>query len=173
MTETKLENKSKQAFSRWVPPFLSDDWWKQSNRNTKNQTTPKSLLFHTLLEWSSSFNLFPCYNFLEMLDLCILSVWCTVFHVHPWCTWFFSFNTIPLFIKKKGGHPSIYEVYNWGPKQSKTQITSIHHIKNQRNRKTSMIDIHSDSVLKKKSLNCVLESSKHRLFLSHQMHHIK
>ena len=33
----------------------------------------KSLLFHTLLEWSSSFNLFPS-NFLEMLDFCNLSV---------------------------------------------------------------------------------------------------
>ena len=28
----------------------------------------KSLLFHTLLEWSSSFNLFPCSNFLEILN---------------------------------------------------------------------------------------------------------
>ena len=34
----------------------------------------KSLLLHTLLEWSSSFNLFPCSNFLEMLDLCNLCV---------------------------------------------------------------------------------------------------
>ena len=33
----------------------------------------KSLLFHTLLEWSSSFNIFPS-NFLEMLDFCNLSV---------------------------------------------------------------------------------------------------
>ena len=33
----------------------------------------KSLLLHTLLEWSSSFNLFPS-NFLEMLDLCNLCV---------------------------------------------------------------------------------------------------
>ena len=34
----------------------------------------KSLLLHTLLEWSPSFNLFPCSNFLEMLDLCNLCV---------------------------------------------------------------------------------------------------
>ena len=34
----------------------------------------KSLLLHTLLGWSSSFNLFPCSNFLEMLDLCNLCV---------------------------------------------------------------------------------------------------
>ena len=34
----------------------------------------KSLLFHTLLEWRSSFNLFPCSNFLEMLDHCNLGV---------------------------------------------------------------------------------------------------
>ena len=34
----------------------------------------KSLHFHTLLEWSLSFNLFPRSNFLEMLDLCNLSV---------------------------------------------------------------------------------------------------
>ena len=60
----------------------------------------KSLLFYTLLEWSSFFNLFPCSNIFEMLDLCNLSVWCTVFHVHPRCTWFL-FNIIPLFIKKK------------------------------------------------------------------------
>ena len=60
----------------------------------------KSLLLHTLLEWSSSFNLFPCSNLLEMLDLCNFCVWCTVFHVHPRCTWLLI-NTIPLFIKKK------------------------------------------------------------------------
>ena len=30
----------------------------------------KSLLLHTFLEWSSSFNLYTCSNFLEMLDLC-------------------------------------------------------------------------------------------------------
>ena len=34
----------------------------------------KSLLFYTLLEWSSFFNLFPCSNIFEMLDLCNLSV---------------------------------------------------------------------------------------------------
>ena len=34
----------------------------------------KSLLLHTLLEWSPSFNLFPCSNFLKMLDLCNLCV---------------------------------------------------------------------------------------------------
>ena len=43
----------------------------------------KSLLLHTLLEWSYSFNLFPCSNFLEMLDLCNLCVWCIVFHIPP------------------------------------------------------------------------------------------
>ena len=39
-----------------------------------------------------------------------------------------------------------------------------------------MIDIQSNRVLKKKSFKSaivLLESSKHRLFLSHQMHHIK
>ena len=50
----------------------------------------KSLLLHTLLEWSYSFNLFPHSNFLEMLDLCNLCVWCTIIHVHPWCTWTFD-----------------------------------------------------------------------------------
>ena len=50
----------------------------------------KSLLLHTLLEWSSSFNLFPCSNFLEMLDLCNFCGLCTVFHVHPQCTWSFD-----------------------------------------------------------------------------------
>ena len=50
----------------------------------------KSLVLHTLLEWSSSFNLFPCSNFLEMLDICNLCVWCIVFHVHPQCTWTFD-----------------------------------------------------------------------------------
>ena len=49
----------------------------------------KSLLFHTLLEWRSSFNLFPCSNFLEMLDHCNLGVWCTVIHVHTQCNWIF------------------------------------------------------------------------------------
>ena len=60
----------------------------------------KSLLLHTLLEWSSSFNLFPCSNFLEMLDLCNLCVWCTVFHVPPSVPGLLI-NTIPLFIQKK------------------------------------------------------------------------
>ena len=50
----------------------------------------KLLLLHTLLEWSSFINLFPCSNFLEMLDLCNLCVWCTVIHVHPRCTWTFD-----------------------------------------------------------------------------------
>ena len=31
--EIKLENKSKQAASPWVPPFLSDEWWKHQNPN--------------------------------------------------------------------------------------------------------------------------------------------
>ena len=57
-------------------------------------------LLHTLLEWSSSFNLFPYSNFLERFDLCNLCVWCSVFHVHPGVPWLL-FNTIPLFIKKK------------------------------------------------------------------------
>ena len=62
-------------------------WQEQNSRcfEVKEQSIPeiKSLLLHTLLDWSSVFNLFPCSNFLEMLDLCNLRVWCTTTHVHP------------------------------------------------------------------------------------------
>ena len=34
----------------------------------------KSLLLHSLLDWSNAFNSFPCFNLLDMLELCNLSV---------------------------------------------------------------------------------------------------
>ena len=53
-------------------------WQEQNSRcfEVKEQSIPeiKSLLLHTLLDWSSVFKLFPCSNFLEMLDLCNLRV---------------------------------------------------------------------------------------------------
>ena len=62
-------------------------WQERSSRcfEWKERSIPeiKSLLLHTLLDWSLVFNLFPCSNFLEMLDLCNLRVWCTTTHVHP------------------------------------------------------------------------------------------
>ena len=65
-------------------------WQERSSRcfewKERSISEIKSLLLHTLLDWSSVFNLFPCSNFLEMLDLCNLRVWCTATHVHPWCT---------------------------------------------------------------------------------------
>ena len=77
---------------RAVPHCVLWCIWRERNSRCfegKERSTSdlKSLLLHSLLEWSASFNLFPCSNFLEMLDLCNLCVCCTVFHVHPRCTW--------------------------------------------------------------------------------------
>ena len=80
-------------------------WWERNSRcfEGKERSTSdlKSFLLHTLLEWSSSFNLFPCSIFLEMLDLCNLCVWCTVFHVHPVYLGFFLIQFRYLKKKKK------------------------------------------------------------------------
>ena len=64
---------------RVVPHCVLWCIWRERNSRCfegKEQSISKfkSLLLHTLIEWSSSFNLFPCSNFLEMLDLCNLCV---------------------------------------------------------------------------------------------------
>ena len=64
---------------RAVPHCVLWCIWREQNSRCfegKEQSISelKSLFFHILLEWSSSFNLFPCSNFLEMLDHCYLSV---------------------------------------------------------------------------------------------------
>ena len=54
-------------------------------------------------------------------------------------------------------HPSIQVVYSRGPKQSNTQVTSIHQIINRKNRMKSYDRYpQSDNVLKKKSLSWLL-----------------
>ena len=62
-----------------VPHYVLWCIWREQNSRCfegKERSTSdfKSLLPHTLLEWSSSFNLFPCSNFLDMLNLCNLCV---------------------------------------------------------------------------------------------------
>jgi len=64
---------------RAVPHCVLWCIWRERNSRCfegKERSTSdlKSLLLHSLLEWSASFNLFPCSNFLEMLDLCNLCV---------------------------------------------------------------------------------------------------
>ena len=64
---------------RAVPHCVLWCIWRERNSrcfkgNERSTSDLKSLLLHTLLVWISSFNLFPCSNFLEMLDLCNLCV---------------------------------------------------------------------------------------------------
>ena len=72
----------------------------------------------------------------------------------------------------------VYEKYIFGTKQSSIQITGIHQIENRRNRITSynLINIQSDSVLKRRNFGLAIvlsKSLKFYLFLSCEMHHIK
>ena len=64
---------------RVVPHCVLWCIWRERNSrcfegNEQSILELKSLLFHTLLEWNSSFNLFPSSKFLEMLDHCNLRV---------------------------------------------------------------------------------------------------
>ena len=53
--ETKLENKSKQTASLWVPPFLSDEWWKQGNlRGCLVLKKPSLITHHSSLNFHQS-----------------------------------------------------------------------------------------------------------------------
>ena len=79
-------------FSAWQGPFgryQNIDFWRAAphcvlwciwrERNTRcfegkerSILKIKSFLLHTLPDWSSIFNTFPCSNFLDMLDHCNL-----------------------------------------------------------------------------------------------------
>ena len=63
-------------FKWWV---ISDEWRKLSKewwvmKKKKNQTAPKSIFFHNLLQWSSNLPTFSCFSIFEILDHCLLGL---------------------------------------------------------------------------------------------------
>ena len=109
--ETKLENKSKQAASLWVPPFLSDEWWKQGNlRGCLVLKKPSLITHHSSLNFhQSSFKiprfpkphtfgtLFSASHHSNISTFCGTHTWHTAWapylRIHPF---FFSHHSSPI-----------------------------------------------------------------------------
>ena len=53
------------------------------------------------------------------------------------CFIFLVISNVNFIQLRKKSHPSMHDLYNWGPIQSSTQITSIRQSVNQENRMTS------------------------------------
>ena len=77
------------VFLQAMPHYVMWCWWEQNAKCFEGSEwyilNIKSLLLHTLLDWSKTFNSLPYSNLLDMFEYCNLRDWCFATQVYLWC----------------------------------------------------------------------------------------